>query len=399
MDFSDITVTLPAGTDLEVAETKPAADEPYSRKNPFPAKLLKNVRLNKEGSFKDTRHLELSLGGSDLSYEVGDVLGLFPHNDPDLVDEMLSIMPFNTKISVVAHTGQKMSFRQALIELYDIRTIAKSTIKKWAALCHHPWLHAVLDDSGEVAKIIDGREIIDLIYDFPADFKSAQDFIGVLRKLNPRLYSIASSLNAHPDEVHLTIAKVEYNTHGRHRKGVASTFISDRVETGERVGVFLQHVKHFKLPEDTSKDVIMVGPGTGIAPFRAFLEERKVTQATGRNWLFFGNPYEATDYFYEEEFEHLQVDGVLTRLDLAWSRDQAEKVYVQNKMDDAAEELWKWVEGGSHLYVCGDATYMAGDVDKALHDAIEKFGGLSETEAADYVAQMKKDKRYQRDVY
>ncbi len=398
MDFSDITVTLPAA-EVAVVEEKPAKDEPFSRKNPFPAKLLKNVKLNREGAFKDTRHLELSLAGSNLTYEVGDVLGVFPHNDPELVDEMLSIMPFNTGISVEAHNGVKMPLREALIEHYDIRTIAKSTIKKWAGLCHHPWLHAVLDDAGEVAKIIDGREIIDLLYDFPADFKNAQEFIGVLRKLNPRLYSIASSLNAHPEEVHLTVAKVEYNTHGRHRKGVASTFVSDRVEPGGKMGVFLQHAKHFKLPEDTDRDVIMVGPGTGIAPFRAFLEERKFTGAKGRNWLFFGNPYQATDYFYEEEFEHLQVEGVLTRLDLAWSRDQEEKVYVQHKIADAGEELWKWVEGGSHLYVCGDATYMAGDVDKALHDAIEKFGGMSETEAADYVAEMKKDKRYQRDVY
>lgn len=399
IDFSDITVTLPTGSEFSKVEEKPAADLPYSRKNPFRSKLLKNIYLNKEGSLKDTRHLELSLAGSDLSYEVGDVLGLFPKNDPELVDEMLSIMPFNTKISVVAHNGEKMHLRDALIELYDIRTIAKSTMKKWAALCHHPWLKAVIDDSDEVNKIIDGREIIDLLYDFPADFKNAQDFVAVLRKLNPRLYSIASSINAHPEEVHLTIAKVEYNTHGRHRKGVASTFACDRLETGKRVGIFLQGAKHFKLPEDTTRDVVMVGPGTGIAPFRAFLEERKVSQATGRNWLFFGNPHEATDYFYKEEFEHLQVEGVLNRLDLAWSRDQAQKVYVQNKMDDAAEELWKWVEGGSHLYVCGDATYMAGDVDKALHNAIEKFGGLSEIEAADYVAQMKTDRRYQRDVY
>ncbi|NNE93368.1 MAG: sulfite reductase subunit alpha [Verrucomicrobiales bacterium] len=403
MEFDDVAVaqaqSAAVATTDETSAEPAQAGPPYTRKNPFPAPLLKNVRLNKEGAFKDTRHLELSLANSELEYEVGDVLGVFPHNDPDLIDEMLPLLPFNTTVSVDGHDGRHLPLRDALIELYDVRTIAKSTIKKWAALCSHPWLQAILDDSDAVAQLIDGREIIDLLIDFPADFKSAQDFVGILRKLNPRLYSIASSLKAHPEEVHLTVAKVEYDRHGRHRKGVASCFICDRVPEGGTMGVFLQHAKHFKLPEDLDRDIIMVGPGTGIAPFRAFLEERNATGASGRNWLFFGNPYEATDYFYQEEFEQMQADGVLNRIDLAWSRDQEHKIYVQHKMNDAAAELWEWVDGGAHLYVCGDAQYMAGDVDKALHDLIEKHGGRSETEAAEYVDQMKKDKRYQRDVY
>ena len=267
------------------------------------------------------------------------------------------------------------------------------------AVCNHPHLNAIVDDADEIAKLTDGREIVDLLMDFPADFKTGQDFVGVLRKLNPRLYSIASSPKAHPGEVHLTVAKVEYETHGRHRKGVASTFMCDRVPEGDTMDVFLQKAKHFGLPEELDRDIIMVGPGTGIAPFRAFLEERKVIGATGQNWLFFGNPHEATDYFYKEEFDQMMAEGILNRIDLAWSRDQDFKIYVQDKIVEAAEELWKWIDGGAVLYVCGDAQYMAPDVDKALHDLIEKFGGRSETEAAEYVDQMKKDHRYQRDVY
>lgn len=221
----------------------------------------------------------------------------------------------------------------------------------------------------------------------------------MLRKLNPRLYSIASSFNAHPDEVHLTVAKVEYETKGRSRKGVASTFLCDRMEPGDKVKVFMQVSKHFRLPENPETDVIMVGPGTGIAPFRAFLEERRVTGASGRNWLFFGNPYRATDFFYEEELEEYLDQGILTRLDLAWSRDQANKIYVQNKMQEAKRDLWEWIEGGAHFYVCGDATRMAGDVDSALREAVRDEGGMSADEADAYVDQMKKDHRYQRDVY
>ena len=312
---------------------------------------------------------------------------------------MLSVLPFSTKVSVELKEGGKKPLRDALLEEFDICTINKTILKKWAPLSFHPYLKAAMEDEDEIAKILDGRQVIDLLYDFPADFKSAQDFVGILRRLTPRLYSIASSLKAHPDEVHLTVAKVTYDTHGRTRKGVCSTFLCENMQEGDTVRVFLQHAKHFKLPEDLSKDVIMVGPGTGIAPFRAFLEERKATRASGRNWLFFGNPHEATDYFYQDEFELYEAENVLNRIDLAWSRDQDHKIYVQDKMRDHSEELWEWVKNGAHVYVCGDATYMAPDVDAALNEAIQKHGPMSNEEADAYVAQMKADKRYQRDVY
>ncbi len=383
------------------AKAKPAVEDGYSKKNPFPATVLRNQRLNLDGSEKDTRHIELSLNGSGYTYEVGDVLGVVPLNCPDLVDEIIKALPFNTSVNVSVPDGRTVPLRDALLECCDLRTINKKLLTEWSALSGSPYLKAVVEagDADFLSDFIHGLEVIDLVVDYPADFRSAQDFVNILRKLNPRLYSIASSPKAHPGEVHLTVAKVEYHSKYRSRKGVCSTYLSDRVDLGDQVKVFVQSAKHFKLPENGDAPVIMVGPGTGIAPFRAFLEERKATGAKGGNWLFFGNPHEASDFFYKDEFEALIDEGVLTRLDVAWSRDQGHKVYVQNKMVEASEELWKWVDKGAHFYVCGDAARMAPDVDKALHDLIAKYGNMSEEAAAEYVAQMKKDKRYQRDVY
>ena len=386
-----------AGGEVKAA----TVDAGYSKKNPFPAPLLKACRLNRDGSLKDTRHFEFSLDGSGFEYEVGDVLGVVPRNSPELVDELLVLLPFNTTVKVDAHDGRKLPLREALIECYDLRTINKRMLKNWRDKAGSPFLRSIIDADAEshIADLIEGREIIDLVLEFPADFKSAQEFVDGLRKLNPRLYSIASSPKAHPGEVHLTVAKVEYRTHGRNRQGVCSCYLADRVAEGDSVAVFVQSAKHFKLPAKGDVPIIMVGPGTGVAPFRAFLEERQATGAEGSNWLFFGNPHEATDFFYEEEFAAMQEAGVLSRIDLAWSRDQDHKVYVQDKIRDNSEEIWQWIKDGAHFYVCGDAIHMAGDVDKALHDLIEQHGGLSETEAAEYVARMKKSKRYQRDVY
>lgn len=380
-------------------EAIPEEDIPYGKKNPFPATLTYREKLNKEPSPRDTRHIELSLEGSGFEYEVGDAIATFPKNAPEHVDEILGILPFNTSVSVTAHNGKKMPLREALIEFYDLRTVNKSILKKWAPLTCHPYLHAAIEDDAELDKILEGIEVIDLLYDFPADLKSGQEFIGLLRKLQPRLYSIASSPKAHPGEVHLTVAKVVYEAKGRTRNGVCSTFLCEGMAEGETVRVFMQPTKHFKLPEDVSKDIIMVGPGTGIAPFRSFLEEREATNATGRSWLFFGNPHKATDFFYEEQFEKMQKSGILTKIDCAWSRDQEYKIYVQDKIRENAEELWHWLDGGAHFYVCGDATYMAGDVERALLELIRKYGGLNDEGAVEYLKNLKDEHRYQRDVY
>ena len=375
---------------------------PYGKKKPFPSKLLKKYDLSKPGSVKSTQHYEFALEGSDYTYEVGDVLALFPENDPADVDEILDTLPFNTDTTVVCRwSGEEISLREALITNFDIRGLNKKLITVWSERSGHPYLKALVEanDKDALAEFMEGRELIDLVTDFPAAFKDGAEFAPVLRKLAPRLYSIASSLNAHPNEVHLTVATVGYQAHGRERRGVCSNFLRDRLEEGGTARCWMQISKHFKLPEDTSTDIIMVGPGTGIAPFRAFLEERQISGGSGRNWLFFGNPNEAFDYYYQEDFEAMQANGTLTTLTNAWSRDQAHKIYVQNRIEENADELWKWIEKGAIFYVCGDATYMAKDVDAALQALVAKGGDMTEQQAAEYVAEMKAEKRYQRDVY
>ncbi len=375
------------------------ADEGHSKKNPFPSAILRNENLNKGGP-RETHHVELSLEGSGLEYEVGDALGVFPENPPEVVDEILANLPFKTDTEVETPDGDEVSLREALIRHYDIGTLNKSFVTKWQERSGAPFLRSLVE-GGQKEDWDDfcwGRDLIDLVVNYPADFSDAEDFVEVLKKLQPRLYSIASSPNAHPGEVHLCVAIVRYDSHGRKRGGICSTFLSDRSE-GLQPGVYVHHNKAFRLPESGDTKLIMVGPGTGIAPFRAFLEERKVSGAKGGNWLFFGNPHEQSDYLYRDEIEGYVKDGTLSRLDLAWSRDQKDKVYVQHLMLNAGAELWKWLEEGAAFYVCGDASRMAKDVDAALHAVIAEHGGMSEDAAADYVKQLKKDKRYQRDVY
>jgi len=375
--------------------------EPYSKKNPFPSPLLVHKRLNGEGSAKDTRHFELGLEGSGLEYLCGDSLGVFPQNCPEYVEELLKTLGCDGEEAVAAPDGTETSLRQAMEKFYNITIPSKKFLVEFSERANDFMLQNLLrpEMKQDLQKYLYGREIIDLFTEFPEVKYTAQEFVEKLGKLLPRLYSIASSPKAHEGEVHLTIARVEYESFGRSRKGVCSTYLSDRVADGATVDVFVHPAKGFKPPVDDSAPMIMVGPGTGIAPFRAFLEERQVTGASGKNWLFFGNPNKATDFFYEEDFTKMQEEGVLTKFDIAWSRDQAEKVYVQHKIQENAAEIWKWLDEGGHFYVCGDAVKMAGDVDVALHDLIQKHGGLSEEGAIDYVKEMKKDKRYQRDVY
>ncbi|YCM45145.1 flavodoxin domain-containing protein [Verrucomicrobiaceae bacterium 227] len=375
-------------------------DEPYGKKRPFPSPILNRYDLNAAGSQRETYHVEFSLEGSELVYEAGDALGVFSHNPEKMVDEILPLLSFSTKDLVPLPGGGEAPLREALITAYDLRSLNKKLLDAWSARSGSPYLRALVE-AGSKEEIDDfcwGRELIDLIMDHPADFNDGEEFVGILKKLQPRLYSIASSPKAHKDEVHLTVAIVRYNSHGRDRGGVCSTYLSDRV--GEvAAGVYVHSNKAFRLPDDLTKDVIMVGPGTGIAPFRAFLEEREATEATGRNWLFFGNPHRATDFIYQEEITAMQKRGVVNQLSLAFSRDQAEKIYVQDLMLEAGADLWEWLQGGGYFYVCGDASRMAKDVDKALHTIAQNHGGLSEEEAVNYFKELKKEKRYARDVY
>ncbi len=330
----------------------------YSKSNPYPAILKTNRVLNKPGSAKETRHFEIVL--EDLAYEAGDALGIFPTNCPDFVQELLDAAGHDGEEAVTLADGSETALRHALIHRYDLSKHLSSA---------------------------------------PARGMAAAEWIASLRKLQPRLYSISSSPKAHPGEVHLTVAIVRYELDGRPRKGVCSTFLADRVGGETRVPVFVHKSPHFRVPADHSRPIIMVGPGTGIAPFRAFLEERRATAASGKNWLFFGDQRAATDFLYEEELLAMRADGHLSRLDLAFSRDQAEKVYVQTRMLEHAPEVWAWLQDGGYFYVCGDAKRMAKDVDRALHQIAEDAGGLSPDAAAAYITQLKTEKRYVRDVY
>ena len=381
------------------AQISEPAETGYSKKNPFPSPVLNNFNLN-QGGEKETHHIEFVLDGSELAYEAGDALGVFPKNVPEVVDEIIAGLPFKAG-NVPTPDGKEVPLREALIHYYDIGTINKSLIQKWQERSGSPFLRSLVtaDDKKAWDDFCWGRDLIDLVIDYPADFSDAEDFVSILKKLQPRLYSIASSPKAHPGEVHLCVAIVRYKSYGRKRGGICSTFLADRLAGGVKPGVFVHSNKAFRLPSTGETPVIMVGPGTGIAPFRAFLEERKASGATGRNWLFFGNPYRATDFLYEEQLNGFLKDGTLQRLDLAWSRDQKQKIYVQNLMIEQGAELWSWLEAGAAFYVCGDASRMAKDVDNALHEVIAKHGKLSAEEAAAYVSQLKKDKRYLRDVY
>ncbi len=381
------------------AEAEPAAEQGYSKSRPFPSRVIENRNLNGPGP-KQTHHVALSLEGSGLTYEVGDALAMFPHNDPRVVDEIIANLPFKAD-TVPGRDGQEIPFRQALIADYDIGCLTKAVVKKWQGCSGSPFLRSLVeaDDAQAWKDFLYGRELIDLVIDHPADFSDAEEFVSVLKKLQPRLYSIASSPNAHPGEVHLCVGVVRYQTHGRQRGGVCSTFMADRMDSETHPRVFVHSNHAFRLPADDNTPVIMVGPGTGIAPFRAFLEERRVRAAKGRNWLFFGNPHQATDFLYREELEGYVADKTLSRIDLAWSRDQKQKVYVQDLMLQHGAELWSWLQDGASFYVCGDASRMAKDVDQALRLIATKHGGLDEAGTDAFMADLKKGKRYQRDVY
>ncbi len=373
----------------------------YSRKNPFPAKLRTNRKLTGAGSAKDTRHFEIDLADSGIAYEVGDSLGVFPTNNPSLVQELLGVLGLTGEEQVVDTNGQPVSLREALTRFYVITEMDKKllaaiaekdpTASKFTAM-------VTPEGKADLDAYLWGREVIDPLLEYPAAKFTAEEFVKCLRKLQPRLYSIASSQKAHTTEVHLTVAAVRYESNGRKREGVCSTFLSDRADNAP-VPVFVHTAKHFRVPEDPATPVIMVGPGTGIAPFMAFLQERKATGASGKNWLFFGDQKAATDFLYREELEAWQKEGVLHKLSTAFSRDQAEKVYVQHRMLEAAEELYAWLEQGGYFYICGDASRMAKDVDTALHQVVEKAGGKSPEESAAYVAELKTSKRYRKDVY
>lgn len=374
-------------------------DSLYTKSNPFPAPLLKKYNLNGEGSAKETIHAEISLEGSGLTYDAGDALGVIPLNAPDLVEAFLQATGFDAATDVPGKNESSMTLGDALQGKVDLRVVTKVVLTKYAKATGN---EALLEKCGDREWVNDyawGRDWVDVVKDYPVGDLSPADFIALLRPLAGRLYSIASSISAHPNEVHLTVGAVRYEAQGREKKGVCSTFIADMWDEGATAGVYFHSNKNFKLPEDGSLPAIMIGPGTGIAPFRAFIEERAATGATGQNWLFFGDQHEATDFLYKAEWDAYIEKGILNKLDLAFSRDQADKIYVQDRMRENGAEIWQWIDQGGYFYVCGDASRMAKDVHQALIDIVAEHGGKSEEDAIALVKQMQKEKRYARDVY
>jgi sulfite reductase (NADPH) flavoprotein alpha-component len=358
----------------------PAAS--HSRKNPYPARLIASKPLNKTGSDKDTRHVVLDLKGSTLSYKPGDALGVWPENCHDLVQEILELLHASGAEDVPAPDGQHTSLREALLRDYIITQPTEDLFKLFGQ-----------PDAENVA-------VIDLLRQHAGKLTDPVPFVAALSPLQPRLYSISSSLLAHPNQVHLTVGVVRYKSvHGTPCKGIASTYLSHGLRPGQKARVFVHASAKFALPANADTPMIMVGPGTGIAPFRAFLAERGAAGHKGKNWLFFGDQRQAADFLYEDEIQSFQSSGVLTHLSTAFSRDQEKKVYVQHRMLEQGKEIFEWLEQGAHFYVCGDAKRMANDVDNALKQIVAEQGGMSAEDAAAYVADLTKSNRYQRDVY
>lgn len=392
---------MTAGSGSAVSATAPAESQ-YSRSNPYQAEVITTVNLNGRGSDRETRHLELSLEGSGLTYEPGDVVGIYPENDPALVDQIIASMKWSPDEVVVAgKDGDEGTLRSALLRQFEVTVLTKPLLEKAAPFSENGKLAELVkpENKEELRAYTNGRDLLDLLQDFGPWKMSASDLISILRKLPPRLYSIASSSKAHPDEVHLTIRKVEYEAHGRKRGGVCSVQVSERLEEGGTLPVFIQQNPNFKLPANPETPVIMIGPGTGVAPFRAFLEEREELGSEGKTWLFYGDRHFVTDFLYQTDWQRMLKDGVLTKLDVAFSRDSEEKVYVQHRMLERAAELYAWLQEGAHVYVCGDEKHMAHDVHNALLTIIEQQGGMDAEAAKAYLADLQAQQRYQRDVY
>jgi sulfite reductase (NADPH) flavoprotein alpha-component len=370
-----------------------------TKARPAASRLVSNLRLNRRGAAKDTRYFSLNTGDSGLEYEPGDALGVWPSNCPELVDELIGLSGLSADEPVHVAGAGDMRLADALGKHYEIARPGPDALAFIAARSSNGALRDLLtpERKGDLKQWLWGQQLADVLHEFPVRLTAAE-LTGMLKRLQPRLYSIASSPKAHPGEVHLTVSAVRYSNGRRHRKGVSSTFLADRASEAD-VPVFVQKSAHFRPPHHADTPIIMVGPGTGIAPFRGFMHERQARGDRGRNWLFFGEQHAATDFYYRDELEAMRDSGFLTRLDVAFSRDQADKIYVQDRMREQGAQLWSWLEDGAHFYVCGDATRMARDVDAALKDVIATHGGMSDEKAAEYVSRLSREKRYARDVY
>ena len=408
VDYEDIAEewinkTIPLTSD--VALVKPAAELPkkaeksaWNRKNPYPATRSVNQLLSGSNSGKEIRHYEFDLADSGITYEAGDALNVMPINDPQLVDALLSRLSVEADVMI---DGEDQPVADLLTYKYEISTPSRNMIAAIEERAEDEMLSHVVKhgDKETLADFLWGKDTLDLLNINPQLSFSIEDFIKLLKPLQHRAYSISSSPKAHPGSVHLTVASVRWRSEDRDHRGVCSTFLADRVESQATAGIFVSPNKAFRVPANDDAPVIMVGPGTGVAPFRAFLEERQARRAAGKNWLFFGDQTKADDFIYQQQLTEMYDSGLLTRFDTAFSRDQKDKIYVQHKMVEHGEELFQWLQVGAYFYVCGDATRMAKDVDKALADIVANQGAMSSDKATEYVNNLKREKRYLRDVY
>ncbi|KAB8137542.1 assimilatory sulfite reductase (NADPH) flavoprotein subunit [Gracilibacillus oryzae] len=384
----------------DVTAPTPAEQPIYSKSNPFSAEVLDNISLSGKGSNKETRHIELSLDGSNFSYEPGDCLAIYPKNDPGLVKQVIEKLDWSPEQTVpINKQGEIRSIQEALTSIFEITRLTKGLLDKAANFFNNDELAKLLSDSDKVKQYIDGRDLLDLISDYPPKDLDPTTMMQWLRKIPARQYSISSSYQANPDEVHLTVATVRYNSCGRDRAGVCSGEIADRINPGDVLDVYVHRNPNFKFPFDESTPVIMIGPGTGVAPFRGYIEEREELDLKGDTWLFFGDQHFRSDFLYQVDWQNWLKKGYLSKMDVAFSRDTAEKIYVQNRLLENAKEVFDWLERGAHIFVCGDEKRMAKDVHQTLLQIVSEQKNVSLEDAEAYINQLKSEKRYQRDVY
>lgn len=393
---------VPKETPAQAAATATGAvnevhSSPYTKEAPLAASLSVNQKITGRNSEKDVRHIEIDLGDSGLRYQPGDALGVWYQNDPALVNELIELLWLKADEPVTVD-GKTLPLAEALQWHFELTVNTANIVENYATLSRSETLLPLAGDKAQLQHYAATTPIVDMVRFSPAQL-DAQTLIDLLRPLTPRLYSIASAQAEAENEVHVTVGVVRYEVEGRARSGGASSFLADRVEEEGEVRIFIEHNDNFRLPANPDTPVIMIGPGTGIAPFRAFMQQRAADEAPGKNWLFFGNPHFTEDFLYQVEWQRYVKEGVLSRIDLAWSRDQKEKIYVQDKLRQQGAELWRWINDGAHIYVCGDATRMARDVDQALLEVIAEHGAMDAEAADEYLSELRVERRYQRDVY
>ncbi|MBC2920390.1 assimilatory sulfite reductase (NADPH) flavoprotein subunit [Staphylococcus saprophyticus] len=389
------------GSTVASTETVQSAKEKrYSKSNPYQAEVLENINLNGRGSNKEVRHVELLLDNYGESFEPGDCVVVLPQNEPEIVTLLIETLGWDKDIEIpINDDGDTLPLEKALTEHFEITKLTKPLLQKAAELFGNTELLSQIDNAEWIQQYVDGRDVIDLLIEFPTSELKPETFYKLLRKLPAREYSIASSYEATPDEVHITVGAVRYEAHERTRKGVCSVQLAERIQPGDTLPIYLKKNPNFKFPFDEETPVIMIGPGTGVAPFRSYMQEREELGLSGNTWLFFGEQYFTTDFLYQTEWQAWLKDETLAKLDLAFSRDTEEKIYVQHRIAQQSELFYQWLQDGAAIYVCGDEKHMAKDVHDTIRSVIEQEGDMSEADAEAYLTQMKQEKRYQRDVY